>query len=110
MILNWKRYKHQLVVFPNLSANLTLLELYEPLSHTHHKSYTKLMRTKDKALRWGYFQNKGLRQGDSLGPLFWECPHPKPLPILKHKAKFIMNQTYEDQKDMNGSVVMPTPQ
>jgi len=39
------------------------------------------MRTKDKALRWGHFQNKGLRQGDSLGP------HPKAFTYPKAQGK-----------------------
>jgi hypothetical protein len=35
------------------------------------------------------------------GPAFWECPPPMCFTfskVVKHKAKFILNQTYVDQE------------
>jgi hypothetical protein len=47
-----------------------------------------------KALGWGHSQNKG----PSFAPHFGKVPNPRALPIIKHKAKFIMNQTYVDHE------------
>jgi len=35
-----------------------------------------------------------MRQQPSLAPHFGKVPNPRALPIIKHEAKFIMNQTY----------------
>ncbi len=49
-----------------------------------------------KALGWGHSQYKvsWIRQQLSQAPHFGNVPHPKAFTIVKHEAKFIMNQTY----------------
>jgi hypothetical protein len=51
-------------------------------------------------LGWGYSQNKGpqMRRYPSLALHFGNVSHPRALHIVKHKAKFIMNQTYIDHE------------
>ncbi len=51
-----------------------------------------------------------MRRQLSPAPQLRNVPHPWALPIIKHKMKFIMNQTYVDRRHMNRRVLMPTPQ
>jgi len=51
-----------------------------------------------------------MRRQSSLAPHFGNVPHPWALPVIKHKEKFIMNQTYVDHEAINGRVFMPMSQ